>query len=155
MGLEIERKFLVVNDDWRSCVESETGLKQGYLTAQKALTIRVRIDGDRAQLNIKGGTAGIKRSEYEYEIPRQDGEEIIASLVSGSVIDKTRYRVRCGDHLWDLDVFHGDNEGLVVAEIELEREDEPFELPGWAGEEVSEDPRYYNANLIKHPYRDW
>ncbi len=155
MGLEIERKFLVVNDGWRSSVESEAVLKQGYLTAQKDLAIRVRIDGDQSQLNIKGGTAGIKRSEYEYAIPRQDAEEILAHLVSGSLIDKTRYRVRCGDHLWDLDVFHGENEGLVMAEIELEREDEPFEMPDWAGDEVSDDPRYFNANLITHPYRDW
>ena len=155
MGLEIERKFRVVNDNWKSSVESRAVLKQGYLAASEDLAIRVRIEGEQAQLNIKGGTAGISRSEYEYDIPRADAEEMINRLVSGSVIDKTRYKVRCGDHIWDLDVFHGDNQGLVVAEIELEREDEDFLRPDWVGEEVSDDPRYFNASLIKHPYRDW
>jgi adenylate cyclase len=155
MALEIERKYLVINDNWKSAVEAETALKQGYLTAQPDLAIRVRIDGAQAQLNIKSATSGISRSEYEYAIPRQDAEEILDSLVTGTVIDKTRYKVRSGEHLWDLDVFHGDNEGLVVAEVELQREDEPFEMPDWVGQEVSDDPRYYNANLIRHPYRDW
>ncbi len=155
MAVEIERKFLVANDSWRSQVESESVLVQGYLTAQPGLAIRVRIAGDRAELNIKGGTSGISRREYEYDIPLADAQEIIANLVSGSVIDKTRYKVRCGEHLWDLDLFHGDNEGLVVAEVELSSEDEAFTMPEWAGEEVSHDQRYYNANLIKHPYRDW
>ncbi len=155
MGLEIERKFLVINDRWKAGVESESALKQGYLAAQPGLAIRVRIDGDRAQLNIKGGTEGIRRSEYEYEIPLADAEEMLANLTTGNIIDKTRYRVRCGDHLWDLDLFHGDNDGLVVAEIELESETESFVLPDWAGEEVSGDARYFNANLIQHPYRDW
>jgi adenylate cyclase len=155
MAREIERKYRVINENWKSAVEAEATLKQGYLTAQPDLAIRVRIDGAQAQLNIKSATSGISRSEYEYAIPRQDAEEILANLVSGTVIDKTRYKVRCGEHLWDLDVFHGDNQGLVMAEIELEREDEPFEMPGWVGEEVSDDPRYYNANLIRHPYRDW
>ncbi len=155
MGLEIERKFLVANDRWKAGVEGESRLKQGYLTAQPGLAIRVRIDGDRAQLNIKGGTEGIRRSEYEYGIPLKDAEEILANLATGSVIDKTRYLVRCGGHLWELDVFHGDNAGLVVAEIELESESESFDMPDWAGEEVSEDARYFNANLTRHPYRDW
>lgn len=155
MGLEIERKYLVINDNWKSAVEGESVLKQGYLTAQPEVTVRVRIAGERAQLNIKGGMKGISRSEYEYEIPLPDAEEIIANLVTGSVIDKTRYKVRCGDHLWDLDLFHGDNAGLVIAEIELESETESFHMPDWVGQEVSRDARYYNANLIKHPYRDW
>jgi adenylate cyclase len=155
MGVEIERKFLVKNDNWRSRVESESALKQGYLVAQPALTIRVRSDGDKAQLTVKGGSAGISRSEYEYEIPLQDAQQMIDALVTGNVIDKTRYKVRCGNHLWDLDLFHGDNEGLVMAEVELANEAEVFEMPDWAGEEVSDDPRYYNANLFKHPYRDW
>ncbi len=155
MGVEIERKFLVVNDHWKRAAESESRLKQGYLAAQPGLAIRVRIDAGRAQLTIKGGTEGIRRSEYEYEIPPGDAEAMLADLTTGSVIDKTRYRVRCGAHLWDLDVFHGDNDGLVVAEIELQSETEAFDMPEWAGEEVSGDARYYNANLIKHPFRDW
>jgi adenylate cyclase len=155
MGMEIERKFLVVNDNWRSRVESESVLKQGYLTAQPTIAVRVRIDGEKAQLTIKSGSVGISRSEFEYEIPPRDAEEMIESLVTGSVIDKTRYKVRCGDHLWDLDLFHGDNTGLVMAEVELASESETFELPDWVGEEVSDDPRYFNANLINHPYCDW
>jgi adenylate cyclase len=148
MALEIERKYLVINENWKSAVAAETVLKQGYLAAQPDLTVRVRIDGAQAQLTIKSATSGISRSEYEYAIPQQDAEEILANLVTGSVIDKTRYKVHCGEHMWDLDLFHGENEGL-------QSEDEPFEMPDWVGEEVSDDPRYYNANLVRHPYRDW
>lgn len=155
MAVEIERKFLVVNDSWKAQVESESTLKQGYLSAEKSLSIRVRIAKGRAQLTIKGTTSGISRSEYEYEIPQQDAQEMMDNLVSGSVIDKTRYKVRCGDHLWDLDLFHGDNQGLIMAEVELASEEEAFQMPDWAGQEVSDDPRYYNANLITHPYCDW
>jgi adenylate cyclase len=155
MGLEIERKFLVINDGWRPFVESESRLKQGYLTALPALSIRVRIAGEQAWLTIKGGMQGISRSEYEYSIPLQDAREMLDHLVTDAVIDKTRYKVRCGDHLWDLDLFHGDNSGLAVAEIELQSESESFQMPDWAGQEVSRDARYLNANLIRHPYRDW
>jgi adenylate cyclase len=155
MGVEIERKFLVVNDDWKPFVESESQLKQGYLTTQSALTIRVRIAGGRAWLTIKGGTKGIRRSEYEYPIPLRDASEMFDQLVTGAVIDKTRYRVRCGEHVWDLDIFHGDNRGLALAEIELQSETEDFRVPDWAGEEVSGDSRYFNANLIRHPYCNW
>ncbi len=155
MAVEIERKFLVINDNWRAQVESESTLKQGYLTAEEQLSIRVRIAKGKGELTIKGGTSGISRSEYEYAIPLQDAQELIANLVTGSVIDKTRYKVRCGDHLWDLDVFHGDNQGLVMAEVELCSESEAFQMPDWAGQEVSDDPRYYNANLISQPYCDW
>lgn len=155
MPVEIERKFLVINDSWKQQVESESTLKQGYLSAEKEISIRVRIAKGRAQLTIKGATSGISRSEYEYEIPQQDAQEMMDNLVSGSVIDKTRYKVRCGDHLWDLDLFHGDNQGLIMAEVELVSETEAFQMPDWAGEEVSDDSRYYNANLITHPYCDW
>ncbi len=155
MGLEIERKYLVVNDKWKPFVERESRLKQGYLAAQPALTVRVRIAGEQALLTIKGDTKGISRLEYEYPIPLSDAREMFERLVDDGVIDKTRYRVRCGEHLWDLDLFHGDNAGLILAEIELASETEAFQLPDWVGEEVTRDPRYYNANLIKHPYRDW
>jgi adenylate cyclase len=155
MAVEIERKFLVASDSWKAQVESESSLKQGYLSAEEALSVRVRIAKGKGQLTIKGGTSGISRSEYEYDIPLDDAQEMIANLVSGSVIDKTRYKVRCGDHLWDLDVFHGDNQGLVMAEVELASESEAFLMPDWAGQEVSDDPRYYNANLITHPFCDW
>ena len=130
-------------------------MKQGYLATVDKASIRVRVADGRAHLNIKSATLGIRRSEYEYEIPLQDGEEMLTNLANGSVIDKVRYKVRCGDHLWELDVFHGDNAGLVVAEIELASEDEPFEMPEWAGDEVSGDARYYNSCLVKHPFCDW
>ncbi|MEN8178908.1 MAG: CYTH domain-containing protein [Pseudomonadota bacterium] len=155
MAVEIERKYLVANNKWKLSVESEAAMKQGYLATVANASIRVRIAKGKAHLNIKSITLGISRSEYEYEIPLQDGEEILANLTSGSVIDKVRYKVRCGGHVWDLDLFHGDNEGLVVAEVELDSEDEAFEVPEWAGEEVSTDPKYYNASLVKHPYCDW
>jgi adenylate cyclase len=155
MGLEIERKFLVVNDSWKMSVESESRLIQGYLSTEKNATIRVRVKGDRAYLTIKGATTGIKRSEYEYEIPVKDAEEMLQNNSLGAVISKQRYKVRCGEHVWDLDLFHGDNEGLVMAEVELSTEDEQFELPDWAGMEVSDDVRYYNANLVENPYRRW
>jgi adenylate cyclase len=155
MGLEIERKFLVVNDNWKAHVARESRLQQGYLSTDKTATIRVRVKDDRAFLTIKGETVGIKRSEFEYEIPLNDAEEMLQNNIQGAVISKVRYKVRCGEHLWDLDVFLGDNEGLVMAEVELAGEDEPFEMPDWAGMEVSDDARYYNANLVAHPFRRW
>ena len=155
MAVEIERKYLVINDKWKSSVESQSTLKQGYLATVANASIRVRVAEDKAHLNIKSSTVGIRRSEYEYEIPQTDGEEMLAHLTEGAVIDKVRYKVRCGEHLWDLDVFRGDNAGLVVAEVELQSEDEPFEMPEWAGNEVSGDTRYYNASLVKHPFCDW
>lgn len=155
MGIEIERKFLVVNDNWKTSVESSASLKQGYLATQPLATIRVRIAEGRAQLNIKGATSGISRAEYEYDIPPRDAEEILDQMADGAVIEKQRFKVRCGGHLWDLDVFRGDNEGLVIAEVELASEDEPFEMPDWAGDEVSGDARYYNASLVNKPYNTW
>ena len=155
MAIEIERKYLVVNDKWKSSVESEAAMKQAYLATVENASILVRVAKGKAYLNIKSSTLGIRRSEYEYEIPLQDGEEMLANLTSGSVIDKVRYKVRCGEHIWDLDLFHGDNTGLVVAEVELTSEDEDFEVPLWVREEVSGDPKYYNASLVNHPYCDW
>lgn len=155
MPTEIERKFLVVNDNWKAGVESRADLKQGYLASQPNATVRVRIAEGRAQLNIKGPTRGISRSEYEYEIPAREAEEILERLAEGAVIEKERFRVRCGGHVWDLDVFKGDNAGLVIAEVELASEEESFEMPDWAGGEVSGDARYYNASLVKNPYCRW
>ncbi len=155
MATEIERKFLVKNDLWRDQVISESRMKQGYLASQGNASIRVRVDGGRALLNIKSVTLGIRRYEFEYEIPLEDGEEILAVIAQQPFIDKTRYKVKCGGHVWDLDVFEGENRGLVVAEVELGSEEESFEMPAWAGEEVSEDPRYYNVSLVKTPYTRW
>ncbi|MET0010640.1 MAG: CYTH domain-containing protein [Candidatus Thiodiazotropha sp. 6PLUC9] len=155
MALEIERKFLVINDKWKDSVVSQAVLKQGYLATTSKASVRVRVDGDVANINIKGSTVSISRREYEYPIPMQDAEELLQHLVAGAAIDKVRYKVKCGDHIWDLDLFQGANNGLVIAEVELSDEDESFEMPAWAGEEVSGDTRYYNASLVKHPFCDW
>ena len=155
MALEIERKYLVVNDKWKDHIINEAPIKQGYLATTSKASMRVRVDGEQANINIKGKTVGISRLEYEYPIPLEEARELLDNLVSGAVIDKVRYKVRCGDHVWDLDLFLGANKGLVMAEVELSHEDEPFEMPEWAGEEVSGDTRYYNASLVNHPFCDW
>lgn len=155
MAKEIERKFLVKNALWRSAVEAESRLRQGYVAAGPAGTVRVRIADDQATLTLKGPTRGISRSEFEYGIPLADAEAMFAELVSGPTIEKVRYQVRSGRHLWDLDLFLGDNAGLIVAEIELETEGESFEVPAWAGDEVSDDPRYHNSHLVRHPFTTW
>ncbi len=155
MAVEIERKFLVVNDKWRSNIQSKTRLKQGYLSNRGNASVRVRMGAGRAFLNIKSATLGVRRCEFEYEIPVEDAEDLLEQLAMRPFIDKTRYKVACGSHTWDLDVFHGENDGLVVAEVELDSEDEAFEMPDWAGEEVSGDPRYYNVCLVKHPFSKW
>lgn len=155
MATEIERKFLIKTDGWRDAVISETRLVQGYLVSQPGLTLRVRIAGGQAMLTLKGATSGISRAEYEYPIPLADAEAMLATLVVGPTIEKTRHCVRHGAHVWELDIFAGANAGLALAEIELGSPDEPFEHPAWAGAEVSDDPRYYNANLVRHPFRDW
>jgi adenylate cyclase len=155
MAQEIERKFLVVGDSWRAAVESETPMIQGYLANNQTTTVRVRVAGDQAFLTIKGMMRGASRSEYEYAIPPADARAMLAELAVSPPIDKVRYQVRCGEHLWDLDVFGGENAGLVMAEIELSREDEDFRVPDWVGREVTGDLRYYNVNLARHPYRRW
>lgn len=155
MAIEIERKFLVINDSWKAHVESSAKLKQGYLATASNATVRLRIAKGGAQLNIKGATVGISRAEYEYEIPREDAEEMLGRMTLGAVIEKTRFKVRCGDHLWDLDLFGGENAGLIMAEVELAEEDEAFAMPDWAGQEVTGDARYYNASLTGKPYTTW
>lgn len=155
MATEIERKFLVKDDSWRSAIESQASLVQGYLAESAGVTVRVRIKDAAAYLTVKGATTGISRSEYEYPIPLADARAMLQELAAYPLIEKTRYRVRSGGHLWDLDLFDGANAGLALAEIELGSEDEAFALPAWAGEEVSDDPRYYNLNLARHPYGSW
>ncbi|MCF7985824.1 MAG: CYTH domain-containing protein [Thiohalocapsa sp.] len=155
MPTEIERKFLVTGESWRDAVVSEARLMQGYLTTDRSTTVRVRIKNDSAVLTIKGPSQGISRAEFEYPIPSDDAEQMLRDLAVSAPIEKTRYRVRCGAHVWDLDVFAGENAGLVMAEVELTDEDEAFDMPEWAGEEVSGDPRYYNSNLARNPYRHW
>lgn len=155
MGTEIERKFLMRSDAWRDEVQDSVRLVQGYLARGDRSAIRVRIKGDAAHLNIKHTLDGINRLEYEYEIPIEDAQEILDQVALKPLIDKTRYHVVRGDHLWEIDEFYGDNAGLIVAEIELGRADETFERPDWLGEEVSLDQRYYNSNLSKLPYTQW
>lgn len=155
MPKEIERKFLIKNDDWRITADSGVEMVQGYLQSGKESSIRVRLTGDTAWLNIKSATLGISRSEYEYTIPLEDAKEILSGLCGESIVGKTRYHVDVGNHTWEVDVFADDNAGLVVAEIELSAEDEAFEVPAWAGEEVSLDTRYYNVCLAKYPYKTW
>ncbi len=155
MGTEIERKFLVRDDGWRRRADRGTEIRQGYLAGSEAASVRVRIAAGRAALNIKSATLGVRRLEYDYPIPLPDAEQMLERLCMKPLIEKRRYRVPVGDHIWEVDLFHGANEGLILAEIELAREDEPFLLPDWAGEEVSHDPRYYNTCLVSHPYREW
>lgn len=152
MAKEIERKFLV-KDSWQP---QSAGIKiaQGYLSTVPERTVRVRIKGDKGYLTIKGKNQGVSRAEYEYEIPRQDAEEML-QLAEQPILVKTRYLEQQGEFTWEVDVFAGENQGLVVAEIELPAEDAEFSRPAWLGQEVSGDVRYYNANLIKCPFSLW
>ncbi|MDH3727128.1 MAG: CYTH domain-containing protein [Myxococcales bacterium] len=154
MVQEIERKFLVASDHWRRNATG-TRYRQGFLSTEPARTVRVRVAGDHGTLTIKGKTVGATRDEFEYDIPREQAEQLLDTLCLRPLIEKVRYLVREGAHTWEVDVFEGENAGLVVAEIELQREDEVFERPDWLGREVTDDPRYFNANLVKSPYRTW
>ena len=155
MPIEIERKFLVVSDAWRELAGRRTRMRQGYLNLEKQCSIRVRSDGERGWLNIKGATIGARRREFEYEIPVAEADELLSDFAQPPLIEKTRFYVALGAHVWEVDVFEGDNEGLVVAEIELGDENELFERPVWLGAEVTHDVRYYNTHLARHPYREW
>jgi adenylate cyclase len=161
MGIEIERKFLVCSDAWRAQASRRQRMAQGYLNdaasvdagLQKA-SVRVRIAGEQAALNLKSRELGASRQEFEYTIPLADAESLLALCVGGT-IDKTRHYVTVGAHRWEVDEFHGDNAGLVVAEIELAAVEEAFERPSWAGAEVTELTRYYNLALAARPYAQW
>lgn len=153
MGREIERKFRVVSDGW---LDGSAGVRmsQGYLAKGDGRTVRVRIAGADAWLTVKGPTSGISRAEFEYPIPVSDALEMLL-LCGPGIIDKTRHRIPHAGKIWEVDVFHGDNDGLIVAEIELLDEAECPELPSWVGDEVSRDFRYSNSRLSEHPYRCW
>ena len=155
MAQEIERKFLLLNGQWRTEARPGVYMSQGYMGDAKKASVRVRVEGDKANINIKSATLGISRTEYEYEIPLDDALEMLNQLCEKPLIEKTRYKVDVGEHTWEVDVFEGDNQGLVVAEVELASEEQSFVMPAWAGKEVSADPRYYNVCLVKHPYKDW
>ncbi len=154
MAQEIERKFLVTDFSWRHSATKKL-YRQGYLPTQDQSSVRVHIAGEQGYLTVKGPNAGLTRLEYEYEIPIADAEDMLNHLCSTPFIEKWRYQLTVENHCWEIDEFLGANAGLVVAEVELTSEAESFALPAWAGEEVSHDPRYYNANLVRNPYRSW
>ena len=159
MGIEIERKFLLKNDDWKSLVIQTHVIKQGYLQSglddsQKS-SVRIRISNDEANINIKSVELTTIRQEFEYEIPLADAEQLLSTLCDETVIEKTRHHVPFASHLWEVDIFAGSNSGLEIAEIELKQLNEAFELPDWIGDEVSDDERYYNIYLLKNPYMLW
>ena len=155
MAKEIERKFLIIDDSWKQSANRSVHIIQGYLANTDRGSIRVRISGDEASLNIKSMTLGISRTEYDYPIPLNDARNLVLNFCIQPVIEKQRYYVEVDRHVWEIDVFDGQNQGLVVAEIELKDPDEAFIKPPWAGKEVSDDPRYYNVSLVQNPYRDW
>lgn len=154
MGIEIERKFLVIGDSWRQGARGSFYC-QGYLSTARERTVRVRIAGSRGFLTIKGEAAGSVRAEYEYEIPVCDAREMLDKLCEKPLIEKVRYRLEFTGMAWDIDEFAGENDGLIVAEIELSDEHAQFTLPPWAGMEVTGDPRYHNSQLVRNPYRNW
>ena len=154
MGKEIERKFLLTSDAWRALAKG-TAYRQGYLNSAKERTVRIRTVGDKAFLTIKGLSVGVTRSEYEYPIPFDDCNAMLDNLAEKPLIEKKRYKIAAGGFIWEIDEFFGENQGLIVAEVELQSEDQAFDKPAWIGEEVSGDPRYFNSNLIKHPYSRW
>jgi adenylate cyclase len=155
MAREIERKFLVRHELWRPDPARGTKYRQGYLSADPERVVRVRRSGDHAFLTVKGKTKGISRSEFEYAIPVADADALLDAICIKPLIEKVRYRIEHGERAWEVDVFTGDNDGLIIAEVELPYEDAPIDPPAWVGVEVSDDPRYFNSNLVLHPYTRW
>ncbi|WP_211243357.1 CYTH domain-containing protein [Chitiniphilus eburneus] len=153
MGIEIERKFLLAHDGWRAKVSRSTRIAQGYLCTEPDRTVRVRLKGTQGFLTIKGRNDGIARAEFEYPIPQADAEALLR--LCPRVLDKTRHLVEIVPYVWEIDEFHGDNSGLVVAEIELPSVNAAFSQPDWLGDEVSHDTRYFNSNLSQHPFSRW
>ena len=153
MAKEIERKFLINKDQFKPNDEGDY-IAQGYLSSTPERTVRVRIKNNRGYLTVKGKNTGIIRSEFEYEIPVNDAKELL-ELCEPSIIVKRRYNINVNGSKWEVDVFEGDNEGLIVAEIELASENETFSKPDWVAKEVSSDVRYYNSHLSKHPFKSW
>ncbi|WP_017651424.1 CYTH domain-containing protein [Fortiea contorta] len=154
MAKEIERKFLVKGDSWRELAKG-SGYSQGYIATQKTATVRVRIVENQGYLTIKGPSINYSRSEFEYAIPIADAQEMLETLCDRPIIEKTRYKVEYGGVVWEIDEFAGVNQGLIIAEVELSDENQQIELPSWIGEEVSHDSRYFNSNLVKHPFSQW
>lgn len=153
MAHEIERKFLVQSDEWRSLAKA-TRYRQGYLSSIKERVVRVRTIDDHGFLTIKGLTEGLTRLEFEYDVPLEDANHLL-ELCEKPIIEKNRSKISLDGLVWEIDEFFGDNAGLIVAEVELESEDQAFDKPSWVGEEVSGDPRYFNSNLIQNPFTTW
>ena len=155
MAIEIERKFLLKNEQWRELVFKSIHYQQGYLNSDANSSVRIRTSDDTAKLNIKSATIGSQRAEYEYTIPMDDAQELLATLCHQPLVEKVRHLVKIESHIWEIDEFSGDNAGLIVAEIELSRVDENFIKPDWLGKDVTEELRYYNNQLCKHPFKKW
>lgn len=155
MGVEIERKFLVRSGEWRRLATGDELLVQGYLANTRLSSVRVRVAGDRGWLSVKSMTRDLVRAEFEYPVPVADAREMLASLCEGPTVEKRRHLVRCGHSLFEVDEFLGRNAGLVVAEIELDAPEAPFERPAWLGDEVTAQLRYYNFMLVTHPFDSW
>jgi len=154
MATEIERKFLLKNDNWKKEVLESFAIKQGYLNHDKNRTVRVRLTNKKGFITIKGKTEGISRSEFEYEIPLEDAISLL-KICRKPLIEKVRSLVKKENHIWEIDEFEGDNLGLTIAEIEITNKNEDFSKPQWLGEEVSEDTRYFNSYLSQHPFNSW
>lgn len=154
MSIEIERKFLVVGDAWKNHVSGQFQLKQGYLQSAPERTVRIRTSNKEGFITIKGKTEGITRTEYEYPIPFSEALSLLA-LCENTPIEKVRYLVSHGSLTWEVDVFEGLNSGLILAEVELQHENQEIDLPDWIGAEVSSDPRFYNSTLSAHPFSTW
>ena len=154
MANEIERKFLVINQEYKS-LGTKHYIHQGFLSTDKERVVRIRVFDEQAFITVKGKNAGATRAEFEYDIPLEDARYMLENLCLKPTIEKYRYNINYEGFTWEVDEFLGENEGLLVAEIELEHPDQEFLLPGWVGEEVTADPRYYNANLVKNPYKNW
>ncbi len=154
MALEIERKFLVKDDSWKFLAKG-VSYKQGYLFASKEKSVRIRIAGDKGFVTIKGSRLGIVRDEFEYEIPCADAIELLNNYCTNGLVEKNRYKILYKEKIWEVDEFLGKNKGLIIAEIELNDASEIFEKPIWVGEDVSHEPKYYNSNLVSHPFCEW
>ena len=154
MGLEIERKFLLKNNSWKKEIKETIFIRQGYLNSKVERTVRIRIQGEQGVLTIKGKNQNVTRKEFEYQIPLDDALHLI-SMCEKPIIEKTRFLISSNRCTWEIDVFNGENKGLVIAEIELSSEKESFDIPNWLGKEVSSESKYYNSSLITNPYSKW
>ncbi|KAF0247872.1 MAG: hypothetical protein FD167_2729 [bacterium] len=154
MAKEIERKFLIINEEWRELAIG-TLYRQGYLSTVPERTVRIRVVGEKAYFTVKGITKGLTRTEFEYEIPILDASQMLDGLCERPIIEKFRYKLDFAGLTWEIDEYLGENQGLIIAEVELEDESQSLNLPNWVGKEVSYDPKYYNANLVANPFSKW